>query len=88
LPLNHGNLIPVTFRGYVKDDVWKAIAELSYFYRQHCAKEIKKEMLYKLEQHIPILICMLEKIFPPFFFNPKQYILINLPYEAKVGGPI
>jgi hypothetical protein len=28
----------------VKDDVWKAIAELSYFYRQHCAKEIKKEM--------------------------------------------
>jgi hypothetical protein len=24
------------------DDVWKAFAELSHFYRQLCAKEIKK----------------------------------------------
>jgi hypothetical protein len=30
------------FRGYVKDDVWKAIVELSYFYRLLCTKEIKR----------------------------------------------
>jgi hypothetical protein len=42
----------------------------------------------KLEQQIPILVCKLEKIFPPGFFNPMQHLLVHLPYEAKVGGPM
>jgi len=62
--------------------------ELSYFYRQLCAKEIRKDMMEKLEKEIPVLVCKLEKIFPPGFFNPMQHLLIHLPYEAKVGGPV
>jgi hypothetical protein len=30
----------------------------------------------------------LEKIFPAKWFNPMQHLLIHLPYEAKVGGPV
>jgi hypothetical protein len=26
-------LLPVMFRGYFNDDIWEALAELSYFYR-------------------------------------------------------
>jgi hypothetical protein len=81
-------LLPVMFRGFVKNDVWKALVELSYFYRHLCAKEIKKEMMENLEQQIPILVCKLEKIFPTGFFNLMQHLLIHLPYEAKVGGPV
>ena len=81
-------LLPVMCHGYINDEVWKAIAELSYFYRQLCAKEISKEMMEKLEESIPVLLCKLEKIFPPGFFNPMQHLLIHLPYEAKVGGPV
>jgi hypothetical protein len=57
-------LFPNMLRGYVHKDVWKTLAELSYFYRQLCAKEIKKEM-EKLEKEIPVLLCKLEKIFHP-----------------------
>jgi hypothetical protein len=74
--------------GYVHQDVWKTLAELSYFYRQLCAKEIKKEMMEKLEKEVLVLLCKLEKIFPPGWFNPMQYLLVHLPYEAKVGGPM
>jgi hypothetical protein len=49
----------------VHQHVWKTLAELSYFYRQLCAKEIKKEMMEKLEKEILVLLCKLEKIFPP-----------------------
>jgi hypothetical protein len=49
----------------MRKDVWKTLAELSYFYRQLCAKEIKKEMMKKLEKEIPMLLCKLEKIFKP-----------------------
>jgi hypothetical protein len=76
------------FRGYFKVSIWKALAELSYFYRQLCAKEIKKDVMEKLETEIHVLICKLEKIFPLGFFNPMQHLLVHLPYEAKVGGPV
>jgi hypothetical protein len=58
-------LLPVMFHEYLDDDVWTALAELSHFYRQLYAKEIKKEMMEKLEEKILVLICKLEKIFPP-----------------------
>jgi hypothetical protein len=80
-------LLLVMFRGYLNDDVWKALAELSNFYRQLCAKEIKKEVMEKLEKEIPVLICKLKKIFPLGWFNPMQHLLVHLPYEAKLGGP-
>jgi hypothetical protein len=54
-------LLPVMLCGYLDDDIWEALAELSYFYRQLCAKEIKKDMTEKLEKDIPVLICKLEK---------------------------
>jgi hypothetical protein len=80
-------LLPVIFHGYLNDDVWNALAELSHFYRQLCAKEIKKEMMEKLEKEILMLIYKLEKIFPPGWFNPMQHLLVHLPYESKLGDP-
>jgi hypothetical protein len=80
-------LLPSMFCGYLNDDVWKALAVLSHFYRQLCAKEIKKEMMVKLEKEIPVRICILEKIFPLGWFNPMQHLLVHLPYEAKLGDP-
>jgi hypothetical protein len=41
-------LLPNMLHGYVHKDVWKTLTELSYFYRQLYAKEIKKEMMEKL----------------------------------------
>jgi hypothetical protein len=81
-------IISVMFRGYMPDTMWQAIAELSYFYKQISAKEISKNMMDKLEKEIPVLLCKLEKIFPPGFFNPMEHLLIHIPYEAKVGGPV
>jgi hypothetical protein len=37
---------------------------------------------------IPVLLCKMEKNFPPIFFNPMQHLLIHLPYEGKVGGHV
>jgi predicted house-cleaning noncanonical NTP pyrophosphatase (MazG superfamily) len=35
-------LLSVMLREYLDDEIWEALAELSYFYRQLCAKEIKR----------------------------------------------
>jgi hypothetical protein len=33
-----------------------------------------------------MLLCMLEKIFPPNFFNLMQHLILHLSYEARMGG--
>jgi hypothetical protein len=45
-------------------------------------------MMEKLDKEIPVLLCKMEKKISLGFFNQMQYLLIHLPYEAKVGGPI
>jgi hypothetical protein len=45
-------------------------------------------MMHKLEKEILVLLRKMEKKFPLRVFNPMQHLLIRLPYEAKVGGPI
>jgi hypothetical protein len=81
-------LIPVMFHDYFDDAVWMVLAELSYFYRQLCVKEITVEMMQKLEKKIPVLLYKMENFFAPGVFNPMQHLLIHLPYEAKVGGSV
>jgi hypothetical protein len=39
-----------------------------------------------LENMAPVLLCKLEKIFPPGFFNLMQHLILHLPYEARMGG--
>jgi hypothetical protein len=44
-------------------------------------------MIEKMEEEISVLLCKLEKIFPLGWFNPIQYLLVHLSYEAKIEGP-
>jgi hypothetical protein len=83
-----GRLLPVMFRGYFNADLWKMFAELSYFYRQICAKHVSKTMMHKFEKEILVLVCKMEKVFPPGWFNAMQHLLVHLPWEARVGGPM
>jgi hypothetical protein len=81
-------LLPVMLRGYLGTDLWEMFAELSYFYRQLCAKQVSKMMMQKFEKEIPILVCKIEKVFLPGWFNAMKRLLVHLPWETKVGGPI
>ena len=81
-------LLPVAFRGFLPENVWMCLAELSFFYRQLCAKELRKDTICSLEQQVTVLLCKMEKIFPPGFFNPMQHLIVHLPYEARLGGPV
>ena len=65
-------LFPVMVRGYLLD--------------QLCAKEFSRAVVEQMEKLAPLLLCKLEKIFPPGFFNPMQHMILHLPYEARMGG--
>jgi hypothetical protein len=81
-------LLPVMLHGCLDTDLWEMFAELNYFYRQLCAKQVSKMMMQKFKKEIPILVCKMEKIFLLGWFNAMQYLLVHLPWEVKVGGPV
>jgi len=81
-------IMPVMLRGYIPEDEWLVMAELSYFFRVLCAKELSPIVIEEMEKLAPELICKLEKIFPPGFFNPMQHMILHLPMEARLGGPV
>jgi len=59
---------------------------LSFFFHQLCAKKLSLTVIEEMERMTHVLICKLEKIFPPGFFNPMQHMILQLPYEAQMGG--
>jgi hypothetical protein len=79
-------LLPAIFRGFLPEDIWVCLSELSFFFRQLCAKQLSKATLASLEKNIVVLMCKLEKIFPPGFFNPMQHLMIHLPRQAQLAG--
>lgn len=80
-------LLPIAFSS-LPDQTWKAITELSQFFRDLCSTSVRVDDLISLEKNIPIVICKLERIFPPGFFDSMEHLPIHLPYEARVGGPV
>jgi hypothetical protein len=81
-------LLPVMVQSYVLEHVWLVMAELSYFFCQLCAKEISRTIIDDLEKVTPVLLCKLEKIFPPGFFTSMQPLILHFPYEARMGGRV
>jgi hypothetical protein len=45
-------------------------------------------MMKKLERDISVLVCKMEKVFPPGWFNAMKYLQVYLPWKAKVGGSV
>jgi len=80
--------MPVMIRGYVDEETWRVLAELSFFFRQICARELDREVILKLHEQAPELLCKLETILPPGFFNPMQHMILHLAHEALMGGPV
>ncbi|CAN1800359.1 hypothetical protein LINPERHAP1_LOCUS22506, partial [Linum perenne] len=64
------------------------MAELGNFFHCLCCKTINIEALKKLENDIITILCKLELIFPPAFFDVMDHLAVHLPQEAKLGGPV
>ncbi|XXG47862.1 hypothetical protein AAC387_Pa02g2430 [Persea americana] len=79
-------LLPIVICGYLNDDVYIPLIELGIFFNKLCSKTLKLKVLEKRERDIAIILCKLERIFPPAFFDVMVHLAVHLPYEAKLGG--
>ncbi|XP_073226903.1 uncharacterized protein [Cicer arietinum] len=79
------SLLPIAFHSLPKF-VWKPLTELSRFFKDLCCNTLRLDNLVKLNDNISMIICKLERIFPPGFFDSMEHLPIHLAYEAMLGG--
>ncbi|XP_010233141.1 uncharacterized protein LOC100826217 [Brachypodium distachyon] len=81
-------VLPAGLRGLVRQDIYEAITELGNFFKQLCSKTLRLDVLHRLKDKIPLILCKLEKIFPPAFFDVMVHLAVHLPDEAIQRGPV
>ena len=53
------------------------------FFRDLSTPTLKEEVVEQLQKNIPILLCNLEKIFPPEFFDVMEHLAVHIPYQYE-----
>ena len=81
-------LLPISVRAYLPKNVYTAVIELCSFFHDLCARTIQISDLDRLQADTIIILCKLKRIFPPAFFCVMVHLVVHLPYETKVVGPI
>ncbi|KAG9458215.1 hypothetical protein H6P81_002723 [Aristolochia fimbriata] len=81
-------LLPLALRTTVAKPVATILIEYCHFFKELCSKTVELNRLEALEQKIPIILCNLEKFFPPAFFDVMVHLTIHLATEVKVAGPV
>ncbi|KAL0367935.1 UNVERIFIED_CONTAM: hypothetical protein Scaly_1012400 [Sesamum calycinum] len=64
--------------------VWSTLTEVSLLFQSICSTTLDVPKLHELENSVAIILCNLEKIFQPSFFDSMEYLIVHLPYEARV----
>ncbi|XP_028066963.1 uncharacterized protein LOC114269797 [Camellia sinensis] len=81
-------LLPIGMRGYLNKEIGTTLFELGNFFKQLCSKTLRRSDLHKLDEQIVLILCKLEMLFPPAFFDVMVHLAIHLPREAMLGGPV
>lgn len=80
-------LLPIAF-SRLPTHVLNPLVEVSQFFKNLCSATLKEEDLIKMENDIPVILCKLEKVFPPGFFDSMEHLPVHLASEARLGGPV
>nr|GEV05064.1 hypothetical protein [Tanacetum cinerariifolium] len=75
-------LLPYGLQQYFPDEVAKPIIELCSFFKQICSATLMEDDMFKAQSKVVDILCNLELIYPPAFFDIMIHLVIHLPLEA------
>ncbi|XP_058214912.1 uncharacterized protein LOC131326234 [Rhododendron vialii] len=81
-------LFPIGMRGFVNKEICTTLFELGNFFQELCSKTIKRSEMEKWEERAVLILCKLERIFPPAFFDVMVHLTVHLSREAMIAGPV
>ena len=81
-------LLPIGIRAFLRKDVCTVLVELCKLFQDLCSRTLNVSDLDILDNWIVLILCKLERIYPPAFFDVMVHLVVHLPREAKIVGPV
>jgi hypothetical protein len=81
-------LLPIAIREKLTPEIETTVIEMGNFFKQLCSRTLKVDVLKQMKVDIVVILCKMEQIFPPAFFDIMVHLAIHLPREAELGGPV
>jgi hypothetical protein len=79
-------VLPLCVRCTMAKEVRTTIIMLSRVFRRICAKTIDPPAIEEMRGEAAIALCMLEKEFPPSFFDIMSHLVVHLVEEVEICG--
>ncbi|WCJ36597.1 hypothetical protein M5689_021378 [Euphorbia peplus] len=81
-------LLPIALRSVLDKPVRIAIIRFCLFFKAICSKVIDPSSLKKVQLDLVDTLCLLEKFFPPAFFDVMIHLTLHLVREVELCGPV
>ncbi|KAI3443853.1 hypothetical protein Pfo_000518 [Paulownia fortunei] len=83
-----GILLPTAIRKFLPKDMCGTIVEFCDFFKKLTSRTLYVADLEKMEKDIVFILCKMEQIFPPTFFDIMVHLAVHLLREAILVGPV
>ncbi|KAL2471639.1 Uncharacterized protein Adt_39775 [Abeliophyllum distichum] len=80
------HLLPIGIRRILKNDIFTTLVELCKFFEKLTAKTLHVNNLEQLESDVVLILCKLERIYLPAFFDSMVHLIVHLPREVRLSG--
>ena len=81
-------IMPLCLRDLMDRGPRMAIIKVGRIFQRICSKIIDPSSAQSLREDTAIALCLLEKEFPPSFFDPMTHLLVHLVEELDMCGPV
>ena len=81
-------ILPLCVRTLLPKEVRAAIIRTSRIFVRLCAKSVDPSTMDDLMEETAVTMCMLEKVFPPAFFDVMSHLPIHLVQQLDICGPV
>ncbi|XP_071685176.1 uncharacterized protein [Lolium perenne] len=84
-PDNHASSM---YNKTLPEEVALPLVKLAKCFKVITSKIVSNKEIAIVEEQLPEILCQLEKIFPPTFFDIMEHLVIHLPAEVRLAGPV
>ncbi|XP_021775400.1 uncharacterized protein LOC110739246 [Chenopodium quinoa] len=81
-------LLPIAVKTTLSKDVATPLIRLCAFFKSIWSKKVDPQHHEKLQSELVETLCLLERIFPPAFFDIMVHLPLHLVGQIKLGGPV
>ena len=81
-------ILQLTLRGLLNKNMRSTITRLSLFFNALCSKVVDTCNLSLLQEELVKTLCLMEKNYPPSFFDIMVHLIVHLLREVQLCGPV